>query len=255
MYFVALATDYDGTIAEDGVVAEATLEALRELKQSGRKLLLVTGRQLPDLKKVLPEIALFDLVVAENGGLLFDPKTGEETLLAPEPSQVFLDALRAREVPLSAGRCIVATWEPHQHAVLEAIRELGLELQIIFNKGAVMVLPAGVSKASGLEAALALLELSPHNVGPVTIRKDRNDVGVSGYGSKIVAVAAAAIEDELSRGWCPSESIITPSILRTDSLASIRYSRIAFRHLNSKKSALKEHQTTTLQTWFMLLEI
>jgi phosphoglycolate phosphatase (TIGR01487 family) len=164
MYFVALATDYDGTIAEDGVVAEATLEALRELKQSGRKLLLVTGRQLPDLKKVLPEIALFDLVVAENGGLLFDPKTGEETLLAPEPSQVFLDALRAREVPLSAGRCIVATWEPHQHAVLEAIRELGLELQIIFNKGAVMMLPAGVSKASGLEAALALLELSPHNV-------------------------------------------------------------------------------------------
>jgi HAD superfamily hydrolase (TIGR01484 family) len=66
MYFVALATDYDGTIAEDGVVAEATLEALRELKQSGRKLLLVTGRQLPELKKVLPEIALFDLIVAEN---------------------------------------------------------------------------------------------------------------------------------------------------------------------------------------------
>jgi hydroxymethylpyrimidine pyrophosphatase-like HAD family hydrolase len=35
MYFIALATDYDGT--------EATLEALRELKQSGRKLFLVTG--------------------------------------------------------------------------------------------------------------------------------------------------------------------------------------------------------------------
>jgi HAD superfamily hydrolase (TIGR01484 family) len=167
MYFIALATDYDGTIAEDGVVAEATLEALRELKQSGRKLLLVTGRQLPDLKNVLPEIALFDLIVAENGGLLFDPKTAEETLLAPEPSQDFLDALRAREVPVSEGRCIVATWEPHQHAVLEAIRELWLELQIIFNKGAVMVLPAGVSKASGLEAALALLELSPHNVAGI----------------------------------------------------------------------------------------
>jgi hydroxymethylpyrimidine pyrophosphatase-like HAD family hydrolase len=148
MYFIALATDYDGTIAEDGVVADATLEALHELKQSGRKLLLVTGRQLPDLRNVLPEIALFDLIVAENGGLLFDPKTGEETLLSPQPPQLFLDVLRARGVPVSAGRCIVATWEPHQHAVLEAIRELGLELQIIFNKGAVMVLPAGVSKAS-----------------------------------------------------------------------------------------------------------
>jgi hypothetical protein len=55
--------------------------------------------------------------------------------------------------------------------------------------------------------------------GPVTIRKDRNDVGVIGYGSKIVAVAAAAIEDELSRGWCPSASFLRPSSIRTDTCA------------------------------------
>lgn len=55
--------------------------------------------------------------------------------------------------------------------------------------------------------------------GPVTIRKDKYDVGASGYGSKLVAVAAAAIEDELSRGWCPSESIFAPSSLRTDTCA------------------------------------
>ncbi len=57
-------------------------------------------------------------------------------------------------------------------------------------------------------------------VGPVSIRKDRNDkVGEKGYGSKIIAVAAAAIEDELSRGWCPSETFFTPSSLRTDTCA------------------------------------
>jgi HAD superfamily hydrolase (TIGR01484 family) len=189
MYFVALATDYDGTIAEDGVVAEATLEALRELKQSGRNLVLATGRQLQDLKKVLPENALFDLIIAENGGVLFDPKTGEETLLAAKPPQVFLDRLQAREVPVSVGRCIVATWEPHQNAVLEAIRELGLELQIIFNKGAVMVLPAGVSKASGLEAALTLLKLSPHNV--VGIGDAENDHSFLRYCGCAAAVANA----------------------------------------------------------------
>ena len=164
MYFVALATDFDGTIAENGVVAEATLEALRELKRSERKLLLVTGRQLPDLKRTFQDIQLFNMVVAENGAVLFDPKTGVETLLAPAPPPVFVEALRARDVPVSEGRSIVATWEPHQNAVLEVIRELGLELQIVFNKGAVMVLPAGVNKASGLEAALTLLELSAHNV-------------------------------------------------------------------------------------------
>jgi hydroxymethylpyrimidine pyrophosphatase-like HAD family hydrolase len=189
MYFVALATDYDGTIAENGVVAEATLEALRELKQSGRNLLLVTGRQLPDLKDVLPEIALFHLVVAENGAIIFDPRTSEETLLAAEPPQAFLDRLQAREVPVSVGRCIVATGEPHQHAVLEAIRELGLELQIIFNKGAVMVLPSGTNKASGVEAALALLKLSPHNL--VGIGDAENDHAFLRVCGCAVAVANA----------------------------------------------------------------
>ena len=37
-----------------------------------------------------------------------------------------------------------AAWEPHEVAVLQSIRDLGLELNVIFNKGAVMVLPAGV---------------------------------------------------------------------------------------------------------------
>lgn len=61
------------------------------------------------------------------------------------------------------GRVIVATWEPHQTTVLEVIRELGLELHVIFNKGAVMILPSGVNKATGMAATLDELGLSPHN--------------------------------------------------------------------------------------------
>ena len=48
--------------------------------------------------------------------------------------------------PLSVGRSIVATWHPQETIVLEAINALGLDLQITFNKGAVMVLGAGVNK-------------------------------------------------------------------------------------------------------------
>ena len=160
MYFVALATDYDGTIAEDGVVAETTLEALRELKQSGRKTPSCYWPQAAGLKKGSSRNCAF----RSDRRREWRPFRSEDrrgTLLAPEPPQDFLDGCQAREVPVSAGRCIVATGEPHQNAVLEAIRELGLELQIIFNKGAVMVLPPACSKASGLEAALALLKLSP----------------------------------------------------------------------------------------------
>jgi len=75
MYFICLATDYDGTLAEDGVVAEETVAALRSLKQSGRRLVLVTGRELPDLQRVFSQLDLFDIAAVENGGLLVEPAT------------------------------------------------------------------------------------------------------------------------------------------------------------------------------------
>jgi HAD superfamily hydrolase (TIGR01484 family) len=75
MYFICLATDYDGTLAEDGVVAEETVAALRSLKQSSRRLVLVTGRELPDLQRVFSQLDLFDIAVVENGGLLVEPAT------------------------------------------------------------------------------------------------------------------------------------------------------------------------------------
>ncbi|WP_315918257.1 HAD family hydrolase [Mesorhizobium sp. SP-1A] len=165
MYFMALATDYDGTVAHDGSVSKKTIAALDRLKRSGRKLVLVTGRELDDLKRAFPEHRMFDRVVAENGALVYSPASEDEALLAPPPPAKFVRELEKRAVkPLSVGRSIVATWEPHQATVLDVIKKLNLELEIIFNKGAVMVLPSGINKATGLGAALADLSLSPHNV-------------------------------------------------------------------------------------------
>ncbi len=164
MFFHVLATDYDGTIAEDGGVAEDTFEALRRLRASGRRLVLVTGRELEDLQRVCPHLEVFDEVVVENGAVIFRPSTKELVLLGDAPPDVFLERLRERGVsPLSVGHVIVATWEPNQDIVLQTIKELGLELQIIFNKGAVMVLPPGINKASGLRAALSKLSIAPIN--------------------------------------------------------------------------------------------
>jgi HAD superfamily hydrolase (TIGR01484 family) len=164
MRYLALCTDYDGTIAHHGKVDAATIAALEELRASGRKLILVTGREIDDLQTVFDRLDLFDRVVAENGALIYRPATKEERVLGEAPAAAFVEALRKRGVErISVGRCIVATWEPHENAVLDAIRDLGLELQVIFNKGAVMVLPAGVNKASGLKAALEELKISIHN--------------------------------------------------------------------------------------------
>lgn len=168
MWFLALATDYDGTIARDGRVDDDTVAALRRVKESGRRLVLVTGRPMDEFFDVVPEADLFDRIVAENGALLFRPATREEVLLTKPADPHLVDALREKAVePLAVGRGIVSTWEPNQDVVLEAIHRLGLELEIIFNKGAVMVLPSGVNKASGLDAALLELGLSHHNAAGV----------------------------------------------------------------------------------------
>jgi HAD superfamily hydrolase (TIGR01484 family) len=78
MYFLALAADYDGTIANHGSVDESTAGALRRLKETGRRLVLVTGRELADLRHAFAEITIFDRVLAENGAVIYDPATGQE---------------------------------------------------------------------------------------------------------------------------------------------------------------------------------
>ena len=164
MRYHVLAADYDGTLAHHGRIDDATWTALHRLVDSGRKLVMVTGRDLDEVVALLAEPALFARIVAENGAVVYEPATKEVRLLAEPPPPRFVEELRARGVDrVAVGRVIVASWEPHQDTILHVIRDLGLELQVIFNKGAVMVLPSGVNKATGLAAALAELGLSPHN--------------------------------------------------------------------------------------------
>jgi hydroxymethylpyrimidine pyrophosphatase-like HAD family hydrolase len=193
MKFLCLATDYDGTIAQHGDVEDSTVNALRALRESGRKLVLVTGRELADLSKVCHFFDLFDRIVAENGALLHDPADESSKVLAPEPPEEFVEALRARGVsPLSVGLGIIATREIYSGVVLETIRELKLPLQAIPNKGALMVLPSSVDKASGLRVALAELHLQPTEV--IGVGDAENDfvfLRICGYS---VAVANALPE-------------------------------------------------------------
>jgi hydroxymethylpyrimidine pyrophosphatase-like HAD family hydrolase len=190
MRYFCLICDYDGTIARHGQCAPSTVEALKRVHASGRKLILATGRQLPELQEVFPEHGIFDRIVAENGALLYRPASQDCRVLADAPPPEFVDELRRRGVqPLSLGHCIVATWHPHESTVLEVIRDMGLELQVIFNKDAVMVLPSGVNKASGLQVALSELHLSPHNT--VGVGDAENDHVFLGMCECSVAVANA----------------------------------------------------------------
>jgi hydroxymethylpyrimidine pyrophosphatase-like HAD family hydrolase len=160
MGYRVIAVDYDGTLAHNGQVDRNTVQTLARVQESGRKLLMVTGRELESLRSVFPQLGLFDLIVAENGALLYHPSTGEEKLLAKGPSAAFVEMLRRSGAnSLSVGRCIVATLKPHEAAVYRAIDELGLNLHVILNRESVMILPVGVDKATGFRAAMAELQL------------------------------------------------------------------------------------------------
>lgn len=162
---LALASDYDGTLAFEGSIAQPTRDALARLKASGRKPLLVTGRELDNLLAIVSDIELFACVVAENGAVLYWPSLRRIESLAPPPPKPFLEKLRQRGVePLSAGRSIVATTLPHYDAVQKTITEMGLELEVILNRDSVMVLPAGIDKATGLSRALREFELLAEQV-------------------------------------------------------------------------------------------
>jgi hydroxymethylpyrimidine pyrophosphatase-like HAD family hydrolase len=153
-----LACDYDGTVASQGVLAPETAAALQRLRESGRRVVLVTGRILDELLDICDDMDVFDLAVLENGALLYNPATGHQRLLAPSLPARFVAALKARGVtPLSVGRAICSTWDPFEAVVVRTIHEMELDLQIVFNKHSVMVLPASVNKATGLNAALDVL--------------------------------------------------------------------------------------------------
>lgn len=190
MRFQALATDYDGTLADHGVVGAETLARLEEFRASGRKLILVTGRELPDLAIVFPRLDLFDRMVVENGAVLYDPLTRGKRILAPAPPRTFVDALDRRGVrPLSVGDVIVSAGRPHERIALQVIRDLKLELQVILNQDSIMVVPAGVDKASGLNTALGELGLSHEQVvGVGDAENDHAFLNICGYS---VAVANA----------------------------------------------------------------
>ena len=160
MQYAALATDYDDTLACEGRVDRATIDGLKRARASGLRLLMVTGRVLPDLFATFPEYPLFHHIVGENGAVLYEPQSGAVRRLAEAPPPALLDALARADVPVFRGESIVATLEPYHELVRAAIRDLALDWHVIFNKGSVMALPANVTKATGLAHALDTLGLT-----------------------------------------------------------------------------------------------
>ena len=219
MRFAALATDYDGTLARDGVVDGGTIAAIRRFRASGRKLILVTGRQVPDLERVFPAVRLFDAVAAENGGVLWLPPSGAETPLAPPPAPALVAALRGAGVaPLDFGRVIIASNASAAAAIGRVLEQTRAAYRIILNRESLMLLPEGVDKATGFRAAARALDLAPAAVAGIG-DAENDEAFLAECG--LFAVVANAIEPLRERagfvarsGWGAGVTELIDRILR-----------------------------------------
>lgn len=186
-YFRAVAFDLDGTLATGDAVDRSLLDAL-DTARAQRRLILVTGRVEADLARVFPTLAEhFDAVVTENGAVLAAGATNR--LLHPPVDDAVDKALADRGIGSSRGQVLVALNGRDAAAASEVIAELGLDCQLVHNRGAAMILPAGVTKGTGLCAALDELGLSPHN--SVAIGDAENDLALLREAEVGVAVANA----------------------------------------------------------------
>jgi hydroxymethylpyrimidine pyrophosphatase-like HAD family hydrolase len=202
MKLAALALDYDGTSAVDGVFDKDVRSAIEEARRRGVAVVLVTGRRIAELRQVAGDLRCFDVVVGENGAVLEFPESGRHVVLSHPPRQEFLDELRRRGVPFAAGETVVETGAGWAAPTLEAIRQLEQPLVLAFNRGRLMILPQAVSKSTGLRHALASLRVSIHNtVGIGDAENDHDlldacEVGVAvGWGSRALRAVADTVVD------------------------------------------------------------
>ena len=200
MKLSVLALDYDGTIATNGHVDADVRQAIAEARTSGITVLLVTGRILSELRRVAGDLHFVDGVIAENGAVVHFPDSDHTSVLAPRLAEPLVKALEHEGVTFQPGESLIDADAADAQRLLSVIRRLELPYVLVFNRGRVMILPQGVSKATGLQAALQMLRLSPRNT--VAIGDAENDhellrlseFGVAvEWGSPVLQAAADAV--------------------------------------------------------------
>jgi hypothetical protein len=190
MYCRVLAWDFDGTSATEGRLAAGIAPALAAARARGILTMLVTGRVLEEIQTICPESSTVDAVVAENGAVLWLPLLRRTFQLGDPPPNSLLVELRARHVPFHAGDVVVGTYASHASEVLDLVRILGLDAQLTFNRGSLMLLPSGINKATGVRRALAELGRSRHNL--IAFGDAENDLPMLAAAELAVTVPGAS---------------------------------------------------------------
>jgi hydroxymethylpyrimidine pyrophosphatase-like HAD family hydrolase len=161
---LALATDGDGTLLRGGHLSRDAIAALRRWRRAGKKVLLITG-ETPEQLCDFPHLDLYDRVVAENGALLLHCGTHHERKLAKPPPRGLVQALKKADIKsLKHGRLIFQAELEEEGKIKRVLRNIGTSWRLVHNRNELMIVPPGVTKATGLKAILKELKIRPEQV-------------------------------------------------------------------------------------------
>ncbi len=165
MGYRLVAVDYDRTITDEALRAHPeAIEALRDLRRRGVRTALVTGRFSSFVGKFrVRHPGAVDDFVAENGCIGW---TGgrKELLCEPDGREGVLERVKALPVAWAAGEVVISV---EAAALGRVLPLLPPGFEAIPNVDALMVVPRGVSKATGLAWLQRRLSIPPSETAAV----------------------------------------------------------------------------------------
>ncbi|MHB8351575.1 MAG: HAD family hydrolase [Thermoplasmata archaeon] len=154
---MALAVDLDRTLLPpSGKLPSSASSILQEARAMGLRVILASGREYDRLMPWAHALRHVDAVVAENGAVIESPIGAPRTILGRRASTMARRCLAAHpEIIAECGDVVISVQAADGPGLAPLLA--GLPVHLVENVDRWMVLPLGLSKASGVRRALSAL--------------------------------------------------------------------------------------------------
>lgn len=187
----AIVADYDRTTTNpDLTPSRKAFEAIHKAKEKMNMFfILASGRPLNFFMKYREIVDVCDAIVAENGAIVFLPKSNEKKVFGCEAASVVKELIKRLNIPAEFFEVIVSISRDYDEVVTEALKNVNLPITVEYNVDSIMVMPMGISKLNGVLEALKVLGEAEGNF--MAFGDGENDVIIMRRALIAVAVANA----------------------------------------------------------------
>lgn len=179
----AVACDFDGTMTEEsGRLSIEVLSLIRESEEKGVPFILSSGRSWVELIVIQKVVGASGPLICENGGVVWNPRTGEKRILGDkekvlEACRVFTRYLGDFERFKPHLRETDVAYRGHRSKELEPLIEKeNLDVHLLETGYLTHVSDKNADKGTALGVAAEILDIKPYEIA--AIGDSHNDVAL-----------------------------------------------------------------------------